>query len=314
MNDEAMKSGSGLERILRARKFAVTGELGPPRGNSVDTLRKKAEMLRGNVDAINITDNQAAMVRMSSIAASGLVAQMDLEPIMQMTCRDRNRIAMQSDTIGAAAIGIKNMLCLSGDHQIFGHYPFSKNVHDIDSMQLITMVKRMRDQNRLLDVEEEMEGRIPMFIGAVENPFAEPLDFRPIRVAKKVDAGADFVQTQCVFDMLQFREWMKRIRDLGLHERCFILAGVMPLKSEHAARYMAENVPGIVIPDEIIDRIHAVQPSMAAEEGIRICCEQIHELREIEGVSGIHLMAVQWEHRVAEIIERAGLLPRPIPM
>ena len=306
-----MKSGSNLEKLLNAGKFVVTGELGPPKGSNVDVIKKKAEMLGGNVDAFNITDNQTAVVRMSSIAAAALVVNMGCEPVMQMVCRDRNRIAMQSDLIGAAALGIKNVLCLSGDHQSFGNQPYSKNVFDIDSIQLIGAVKRMRDEKKILDVDELMDGEPRMFIGAAENPFAEPLEFRPDRLRKKADAGADFIQTQCVFDIKIFSEWMKAVRGMGVHEKCYILAGVTPLKSAAMTRYMASKVPGIIIPDELVRRMEAGQKEKAAEEGIRICCELIQQLREIEGVAGIHLMAIEWEHRVHEIVERAGLLPRP---
>ena len=306
-----MKSGSNLEKLLNAGEFVVTGELGPPKGDDIEVIKKKAEMLKGNVDAFNITDNQTAVVRMSSIAASALVVQMGLEPVMQMVARDRNRIAMQSDIIGASVLGIRNMLCLSGDHQSFGNQPTSKNVYDIDSIQMLSTVKRMRDDNKILNVEEEMEGSIKMFIGAAANPFARPFEFRPLRLKKKVEAGVDFIQTQCIYDMKLFKEWMKQSRDMGLHERCHILAGVTPLKSGGMTRYMAKNVAGIIIPDEIVDRMVKAPKGKGAEEGIKLCCEQIDELREIEGVHGIHLMAIEWEHRVAEIMERAKLLPRP---
>lgn len=308
-----MKSGSNLEKILEAGKFAVSGELGPPKGNDVEVIKKKADMLKGNVDAFNITDNQTAVVRMSSIAAAAIVVQMGLEPVMQMVCRDRNRIAMQSDIIGATALGIKNILCLSGDHQTFGNQTGCKNVFDIDSTHLIGAVKRMRDENKILDIDDEMEGKIEMFIGAAANPFAEPFEFRPYRLKKKVEAGIDFIQTQCIYDMKMFKEWMKVVRDMGLHEKCHILAGVTPLKSGGMTRYMANNVAGIIIPDGIIDRMTKAPKGKGAEEGIKICCEQIEELREIEGVHGIHLMAIEWEHRVPEIVERANLLPRPVP-
>lgn len=306
-----MKAESRLEKLLNAGEFVITGELGPPKGNDVEVIRKKAEMLKGNVDAVNITDNQTAVVRMSSIGAGALVVQLGLEPVMQMVCRDRNRIAMQSDILGATALGIRNMLCLSGDHQTFGNQPYSKNVYDIDSIQLIEVVKRMRDDKKILDVEEEMEGDLKIFIGAAANPFAEPFDFRPLRLKKKVEAGVDFIQTQCIYDMKMFKDYMKQIRDMGLHEKCYILAGVTPLKSGGMTRYMAKNVAGIIIPDEIVDRMVSAPKGQGAEEGIKLCCEQIQELREIEGVHGIHLMAIEWEHRVAEIVERAGLLPRP---
>jgi methylenetetrahydrofolate reductase (NADPH) len=245
---------------------------------------------------------------MSSIAVSAILNRMGLEPNMQMVCRDRNRIAMQSDILGAYAHGIRNMLCLSGDHQQFGNHPLTKGVFDIDSIQLISMVKGMRDDKKFLN-GDAIDGAPQIFIGAAANPFAEPFEWRVHRLAKKVSAGVDFIQTQCIYDMKRFREWMKQANELGLTEKVHILAGVTPLKSGGMARYMAKNVSGIIIPDEIIDRI--VQAKKAADEGIKICVEQIEELREMKGVHGIHLMAIEWEHRVPEIAERAKLIPRP---
>ena len=304
-----MKAESNLESILEKGQFAVTGELGPPKGNDVGTVEKKAELLKGYVDAINVTDNQTAIVRMSSIAACSHLVRMGLEPVMQMVTRDRNRIAMQSDIFGASALGIKNMLCLSGDHQSFGNQVDAKNVFDLDSIQLIDCVRTMRDEKTVLSSDDEIEGEIKMFIGAAANPFGDPFEFRVVRLAKKVAAGVDFIQTQCIYDMPRFKEWMKMVRDRGLHEKVHILAGVTPLKSGGMARYMARNVSGISIPEEIIDRM--VKAEKPGEEGIELCVAQIQELREIEGVHGVHIMAIEWEHRVAEIAERAGLLPRP---
>ena len=306
-----MRAGSNLEKLFEKGEFVVTGELGPPKGNDVEEVKKKAEMLKGNVDAVNITDNQTAVVRMSSIAAAYLAQEAGIEPIMQMVCRDRNRIAMQSDLLGATALGLKNILCLSGDHQMFGNQPNGKNVFDIDSIQLIHTVKRMRDDKKLLNSDEELEGDVNMFIGAAANPFAEPYEYRPYRLKKKVEAGCNFVQTQCIYDMKIFKEWLKKVVDMGLHEKCYILPGVTPLKSGGMTKYMAKNVPGIIIPQEIIDRMVAAPKGKGAEVGIEIACEQIQELRELEGVAGIHLMAIEWEHKVAEIVEKAKLLPRP---
>jgi methylenetetrahydrofolate reductase (NADPH) len=303
-----MKSGSRLERVLEAGHFAFTGELGPPQGANVEAIRKKASYLKGITDAVNITDNQTAVVRMASWAAGLIAIQEGLEPNYQMVCRDRNRIAMQSDILGAYAHGIRNMLCLSGDHQQFGNHPLTKGVFDIDSMQLIAMVKGMRDEKKFLS-GSDIDVAPQLFIGAAENPFAEPFEWRVHRLAKKISAGADFIQTQCIYDMKRFREWMKQANDMGLTEKVHILAGVTPLKSGGMARYMAKNVSGIIIPDEIIDRI--VKAKKAADEGIQICVEQIEELRGIKGVHGIHLMAIEWEHRVPEIAERAKLIPRP---
>jgi methylenetetrahydrofolate reductase (NADPH) len=306
-----MKAGSNLEKILTGGQFAVTGELGPPKGADVAIIERKAKLLKGNVDAINVTDNQTAIVRMSSIAVSALLKQMGLEPTMQMVCRDRNRIAMQSDIFGAYALGIRNILCLSGDHQKFGNHPTAKNVFDLDSIQLIQTVKKMRDEHKVLS-GDEIEGVPQMFIGAAANPFADPFEFRVIRLAKKAAAGVDFIQTQCIYDMDKFERFMQMARDRGLHEKIFILAGVTPLKSVGMARYMKEKVAGMEVPDEIINRMKAAGKEKAREEGLKICVEQIQRLKSIPGVHGIHLMAIEWEEVVHEIIERAGLLPRPI--
>jgi methylenetetrahydrofolate reductase (NADPH) len=304
-----MKAGSNLEKVLEKGLFAVTAELGPPKGNDVTVIERKANLLKGYIDAINVTDNQTAIVRMSSIAACSLLVGMGLEPVMQMVTRDRNRIAMQSDIFGASALGIKNMLCLTGDHQSFGNQIDSKNVHDMDSVQLIDCVRTLRDEKTILGGTDQVEGDIKMFIGAAANPFGDPFEFRVIRLAKKVAAGVDFIQTQCIYDMARFKEWMKMVRDRGLHEKVHILAGVTPLKSAGMARYMNNNVSGITIPDEIINRI--AKAEKPGDEGIKLCVEQIHELRQIEGVHGVHIMAIEWEQRVAAIVEGAGLLPRP---
>ena len=307
-----MKSGSNLEKILNKGIFAVTGELGPPRGADLDAIREKAKHLVGMVDSVNITDNQTAVVRMASWAASLIAIQEGLEPNYQMVCRDRNRIAMQSDILGAYTLGIRNMLCLSGDHQIFGDHPYSKKVFDIDSMQLISMVKKMRDEGRFLN-GQEITKPPRMFIGAAANPFGDPYEFRVFRLAKKIAAGADFIQTQCIYNMNRFREWMKQANDMGLTEKIYILAGVTPMKSLGMARYMQKNVPGMDVPEEVIKRIEGVDKKKQASEGIKMCCEQIEEFKEMKGVAGVHLMAIEWEHRVPEIVEQAKLLPRPNP-
>jgi methylenetetrahydrofolate reductase (NADPH) len=304
-----MKAGSHLEKILEKGLFAVTGELGPPKGNNLEVIKKKVDLLRGFVDAVNVTDNQTAIVRMSSIATSSHLVRMGLEPVMQMVTRDRNRIAIQSDIFGATSLGIKNMLCLTGDHHTFGNQVDAKNVHDLDSIQLIDCVRTLRDKGTLMGGEEKVDGEIKLFIGAAENPFGDPFEFRAIRLGKKVAAGVNFIQTQCIYDMNRFKEWMKMVRDRGLHEKVHILAGVTPLKSGGMARYMAKNVSGIIIPDDIIDRI--VKAPKPAEEGIKFCVEQIQELREIEGVHGVHIMAIEWEQMISRITEMAGLLPRP---
>ena len=308
--ENGLKSGSNLEKILKAGHFAFTGELGPPRGTDAAVIREKAVFLKGNVDAVNITDNQTAVVRMSSWAACLLLLQEGLEPNYQMVCRDRNRLAMQSDILGAYALGIRNILCLSGDHQKFGDHPQAKGVFDIDSMQLIGMVKQMCDQGTFLsgaDIAEPPK----LFIGAAANPFADPFEWRVFRLEKKIDAGADFIQTQCIYNMKKFEEWLRLAHDMGLTEQTHILAGITPMKSVGMARYMQNNVPGMDVPEEIIKRLQGAGKGKVAEEGIKIACEQIEELKEMKGIAGVHLMAIEWEHKVPEIAERAGMLPRP---
>jgi len=308
MND--LKSGSRLEKILKAGHFAFTGECGPPKGTNVDHLRQKVAHLKGAVDAVNITDNQTAVVRMASWAASTLLIQEGLEPNFQMVCRDRNRLAMQSDILGVYAMGVRNMLCLSGDHQRFGNHPQAKNVYDIDSMQLIALLKKMRDEGKFMN-DEEIDGPPKLFIGAASNPFADPFEFRVHRLAMKIAAGADFIQTQCIYNMARFREFMKKVVDMGLHEKCYLLAGVTPMKSVGMAQYMAKSVPGMDVPDEIIKRLRGAGKGKVGEEGIKIAVEQIQEFKEMQGVAGVHLMAIEWEHMVPEIAKRAGVLPRP---
>lgn len=303
-----MMTGSNLERVLNEGHFAVTAEIGPPKSCNAAFVQKKADLLKGYADAFNITDNQTAIVRMSSIAAAVLIQQKGLEPVIQMTCRDRNRIALQSDLLGAAALGIKNVLCLTGDHQSFGNHPQAKNVFDLDSIQLIKTLKDMRDEGRFL-CGEEMKVRPDVFIGCVENPFADPFEFRALRLQKKVEAGADFVQTQCVLDIEHFRHFMEMINDRGLTERVAVLAGIMPVKSARMARYMQRNVAGMKVPDELCERLEAAAD--VEKEAINIVVEQIAAVKEIPGVKGIHIMAVAWEEVVPEIVRRAGLYPRP---
>jgi len=306
-----MKAGSNLEKVLREGHFAVTGELGPPRGNNAEEVRHKALHLKGIVESVNVTDNQTAVVRMASWAACKILIEEGVEPNLQMVARDRNRIALQSDILGSTALGIKNVLCLSGDHQRFGDHPESKNVFDLDSIQLLDTFRKMRDEKIFLN-GKELDGNPKVFLGAAENPFADPFDFRPIRLAKKIIAGSDFIQTQCIYNMSKFREFMKRVVDLGLHKKCFILAGITPLKSVGMANYMAKFVPGMDVPDILIKRLKGVEKKKQASEAIRIAIEQIHEFKEMNGIAGVHVMAIEWEHRAREIIEGAGLLPRPL--
>jgi len=318
------KSGSRLERLLRAGHFVVTGELGPPQSADGEEIREKASLLKGYCDAANITDNQTAIVRMSSIAAGTILVQEDLEPIIQMTCRDRNRMAIQSDLMGAYALGMRNVLCLTGDHQSFGNHPTAKNVHDLDSVQLIEMIVKMRDE-KSFQSGDEMKGPEPrFFVGAAANPFANPFEFRPHRLAKKVQAGADFIQTQLIFNVETFVKFMEKARELGLHEKTYILAGLGPLKSPGMARYMRDKVPGLDVPDEYVDRMMLATKGIDKDdkkarrgawrnEGIQITIELIKQMREIEGVAGVHVMAIEWEEAVKPIVEGAGLHPRPDP-
>ena len=305
-----MKTESVLEKVLASGELAVTGECGPPRGALPDVVKEKAALLEGYVDAVNVTDNQTAMVRMSSFAASVFLRQMDLHPVFQMVCRDRNRLAMQSDIIGAYSHGINTMLCLSGDHPKFGDHAMAANVHDLDSMQLIQTVRGMRDEGRFQG-GAEIKNPPKMFIGAAANPFADPFELRVARLAKKVKAGVDFVQTQCIYNIDKFETWMEGVRDRGLHEQVYIMAGVTPMKSAGMARYMKSKVPGMDVPDELVKRMAGVPKDQQAQEGIDICIESIERLRQIEGVSGFHIMAIEWEEKVPEIVKRAGLYPRP---
>ena len=305
------KAGSNLEQVLSAGEFAVTGECGPPKSADGRVIAEKARLLSGYVDAANVTDNQTAVVRICSLVGAHIVQQNGVEAVMQMTCRDRNRLAMEADILGAAALGVKNVLCLTGDHISFGNHPKAKGVHDLDSVSLIRMFKDMRDEKRF-QCGEEMDVAPPLYIGCAENPFGDPLELRALRLRKKVEAGADFVQTQCVFNLPRFKQWMEEVRALGLHQEVKILAGVTPVKSARMAGYLKKNVPGMEVPQEVVDRVAAKDPGEPQRtEGKKLAVELIKELAEIEGVAGIHVMAIEWESAVAEIVEAAGLLPRP---
>ncbi len=298
---------SNLQALLRAGKFAVTAEAGPPRGARPEVVRAKAQILKGFVDAVNVTDNQTSVVRMCSLAACRILIEEGIEPVMQMVCRDRNRIAAQSDILGAAALGIPNLLCLSGDHQVFGDHPQAKNVFDLDSVQLVKIATRMRDEAKFAG-GKDVDGAPELFIGASANPFADPFRIQVPRLAKKVAAGAQFIQTQCVFNTEKFIEFMKGVRDRGLHEKTCILAGITPIKSLPMAEYMAAKVPGMDVPEAVLDRIRGVEKTKRKQEGIRIAVETIQRLREIEGVRGVHIMAIEWEEAVPELIKNANLL------
>lgn len=298
-----------LEQVLRQGRFAITAEIGPPRGASVAGIRRKARLLRDWVDAANVTDNQSAVVRLASWAGSLVVAQEGLEPVMQLQCRDRNRLALQSDLLGAAALGIPNVLLLTGDHQRFGDHPDARGVFDMDSLGLIWTARTMRDQARLLS-GREMKFPPRWFVGAVENPFAPPLRWRAERLGKKIAAGAQFFQTQFIFDIGIFREFMQQVRDHGFDRKCFILAGVGPIRSLRALEHMQRDVPGMYVPDSVVRRLRGVPDDRVAAEGLALCSELIMQIKEIPGVAGVHVMAVSWEDAVPDILDRAGLARR----
>ncbi|HUT96573.1 MAG TPA: methylenetetrahydrofolate reductase [Dehalococcoidales bacterium] len=304
-----MKAGTNLEKVLDSGRFAVTAEAGPPKGTSAAVMQRKSEALRYCCDAANVTDNQTAIVRMSSLAGCVIMKQQGVDPVMQIVCRDRNRIAIQSDVLGAVALGIGNILCLSGDHQMFGNHPTAKNVFDIDSIQLIQLLKVMRDEKKFL-CGDDISGEVPLFIGAAANPYADPFEFRVARLAKKVKAGAEFIQTQAVYDIAKFAKWMEMVVERGLDKQTHILAGVIPIKSAGMARYMRDYVSGVTVPDELVTRMEQAQD--AKTEGKKLAVEIIEQVKEIPGIHGVHIMAVGWEEIVPEIVEQAGLLPRPV--
>ncbi len=299
---------SNLQTVLEAGNFAVTAEAGPPRGAKPEVIRQKAKILKGSVDACNVTDNQTSVVRMCSMAACKILCEEGIDAVMQMVCRDRNRIAAQSDMLGAAALGISNLLCLSGDHQVFGDDPQAKNVFDLDSIQLIKVARQMCEGK--FPGGKDVDGSPGLFIGAAANPFADPFKIRVPRLAKKVAAGAQFIQTQCIFNVEKFTEWMNGVRDRGLHEKTYILGGITPIKSLPMAKYMATKVAGMDVPDAVIERIKGVEKKKQKQEGIKIAVETIEQLKEIEGVKGVHIMAIEWEEAVPEIVKAAKLLPR----
>ncbi len=305
-----VKTPSKLEKILAAGHLAVTSECGPPRGSDPEVIIKKADMIKDHVDAINITDNQTSVTRMCSLAACIRLKLMGLEPVLQMVTRDRNRLALQSDILGAASFDINNILCLSGDHQSFGDCSQGQNVHDIDSIQLIQTVRHMRDEGKFLG-GDDINRPPKMFVGAAANPFADPFEIRVPRLAKKVAAGVEFIQTQCIYNLDKFEQWMKMVCDRGLHEKVNILAGMTPMKTAGMAKYMKNRVPGMDVPDEVVKRLADTPKEKQGEEGIKICIEAIQRLKEVEGVRGFHVMAIEWEEKVPEIVEAAGLYPRP---
>ena len=304
------QSQSRLERVLRSGRFAVTAELNPPDSADPQEVYEAAVVLSQVCDGINATDASGAHCHMSSVAICALLIRAGYEPVFQVSCRDRNRIAIQGDLLGAAAMGVRNVLCLTGDDVTVGDQPEAKRVFDLDSIQLLRTAVVLRDKGMFLS-GRKLTVPPQLFLGAAANPFAPPFDWRPLRLAKKIEAGAQFIQTQYCFDMPRFRTFMAKVRDLGLHEKVFILAGVGPLRSAKTAEYMRSKVPGVHIPDEVVERLKNAPKGKQLEEGKKICVEIIQQMREIEGIAGVHVMAYRQEELVAEIIEEAGLLPRP---
>lgn len=305
--DQPLVSGSRLERVLKSGRFAVTAELNPPDSADPHAVYDRALVLSTVCDAINATDASGANCHMSSVGICALLTRAGYEPVYQISCRDRNRIAIQGDILGAAAMGVKNILCLTGDGVQAGDQPEAKPVFDFDSMTLLRTVRIMRDQGKFLS-GRQLDLPPKVFVGAAENPFVPPFDFRPLRLGKKIEAGAEFIQTQYCFDIPRLKTFMARVRDLGFDKKVFILVGVGPLRSAKVAEWMRTNVPGVWIPDDVIERMKGAKKQIA--EGKKLAIEIIQQVREMSGVSGVHVMAYRQEELVAEIIEDAGLLPR----
>ena len=299
-----------LERVLRAGKFAVTAEVAPPDSADPHEAYERARIFDGYVDAINATDGSGANCHMSSVSMCALLSRMGYAMVMQISCRDRNRIAIQGDVLGASALGVANVLCLTGDGVQAGDHPEAKPVFDLDCMSTLETIRGMRDQSQFLS-GRKLSSPPPVFLGAAANPFAPPYDFRPLRLAKKIEAGAQFIQTQYCFDITMFKEYMERVRDSGNHEKVFILAGVGPLASARSAEWIRKNVPGVHIPDATITRLKGAKDQ--AKEGVNICVDMVNHVREIDGVKGIHIMAYKQEHRVPEIVEQSGVLDGRLP-
>jgi methylenetetrahydrofolate reductase (NADPH) len=310
ISDPEYISGSRLERVLRAGRFAVTAELNPPDSADPQEVYDAALVLSRVCDAINATDGSGANCHMSSVAICALLTRAGYEPVMQVSCRDRNRIAIQGDILGGAAMGVKNLLCLSGDDTTAGDQPEAKRVFDLDAVQLLRTVKIMRDEGCYLS-GRKITSPPRLLLGAASNPFIPPYEWRAYRLAKKIEAGANFIQTQYCYDLPRFRQFMSQVRDLGLDQKICLLVGVGPLRSEKAAEFMRTKVPGVIIPDEIVDRLRKTPAGKKQNEGKKICVEIIQQVREVKGVAGVHVMAYRQEELVAEIIEEAGLLPRP---
>jgi methylenetetrahydrofolate reductase (NADPH) len=307
---EGLKGNGRLEKVLRSGRFAVTAELNPPDSADPEDVYKAAMVLSTVCDGINAVDASGAHCHMSSVAMCALLVRAGYEPVYQVSCRDRNRIAIQGDVLGAAAMGVGNILCITGDDVTVGDQPEAKRVFDFDSIQLLSTVRTMRDEGVFLS-GRKLTTPPRLFIGAAANPFAPPYEWRPTRLAKKIAAGADFIQTQYCFDVPRLRDFLNRALDMGLLEKVYILVGVGPLRSDRAAEYMRTKIPGVVIPDAVVERLRKTPKKQKRAEGKRICVEIIQQVRELDGVSGVHVMAYRQEELVSEIVEEAGLLPRP---
>ncbi|HIG99791.1 MAG TPA: methylenetetrahydrofolate reductase [Thermoplasmata archaeon] len=296
---------SNLEKRLSEGHFVVTAEIGPPKSADPLKIRDKALLLEGCADAFNVTDNQTAVVRMSSFAGSVLILQMEMEPIMQMTCRDRNRISLQSDVLGATALGVRNILCLTGDHQSFGNHPAAKGVFDVDSLQLLQIIQKMRDEGIFQSGDSLLGIRPCVFLGAAANPYADPFEIQVDRVRKKIDAGAQFIQTQSVYNIEKFSAWMDDVCSQGLDKKVHIIAGVTPLKSVKMAERMKFHVPGTDVPDFVYERMK--NASDPAKEGYQIALKTIRELKQLKGIHGIHITALFWEEIIPSLVKESGL-------
>lgn len=295
---------STLQRRLAAGQIVVTGEIAPPKGDGRASLEKLARGLNGYVDAINLTDNQRGIARMSALGAGAILQCLGFEPIVQMTCQNRNRVALQADALSGSALGIRNVLCMTGDNPRKGDHPDCKNVLDLNSFQLISMLRKMRDEG-CFDSGVPLKDPPAFFVGGVANPNVE----RAARLERKIEAGAEFIQTQLIFDTHRFRQWMTDVRAAGLHKRAYILAGVLILRSAQSALFLRDNLPGIAMPDCIVERMQrAAEPE---REGVALAAELVNELLSVEGVSGVHLMSVGWTRAMPWVVEQAGLLPRP---
>lgn len=310
-----MTSGSGsarsrLEELLRTGRFVVTCELETTDSADAESVRRLAEPLRDHVDAINCTDNSAAHPHISAVAAGRILVEAGVEPVVQFACRDRNRLALQADMLGAAALGVRNVVLMTGDDVSAGDHPEAKPTYDLDSIHLLRIARIMRDQGTYVS-GRKLTDPPEFFIGAVENPFVPPLDFRPMRLVKKIEAGAEFIQTQIVFNVPRLRTFLERATELGALERVFVLPSICVPRSARAARYLRDEVPGIDVPEAIITRMERTLPERQAEEGLRIGLEIISQLREMPGVAGVHLIAIKWEEAILRLVEESGLLPRP---